>query len=187
MSQAVWFGEDAPFPQGANENSVFAYSLNLISKNQCPKYNSCIVMICGRGAFTELKIIAQKAIRASLSFGNFRFTHLMPSWPQAFHLVTRQECFLSFVKVPTLPGSQAPRGAVWCTPVARFEVSNTSDWRSMQTVNCRAVFWGSFPFLSKFDLLVWKYNSISVYWVNKTVRFVSLSGKCGGKIFVERG
>jgi hypothetical protein len=30
---------------------------------------------------------------------------------------------VSFFKVPTLPGSQAQREAVWCTPVARFEVS----------------------------------------------------------------
>lgn len=32
MVWTVWFGENAHFPQGANENSVFAYSLYLIAK-----------------------------------------------------------------------------------------------------------------------------------------------------------
>lgn len=82
-------------------------------------------MICGRGAFAELKIIARRAIHGPSPSETLdsRICCLLDPTPTPQALLADRNVFFLFVKVPTLPGSQAQGGAVRSTPGARFEVS----------------------------------------------------------------
>lgn len=122
----VWIEEDAHSPLGAHENSVFAYSLYLITKINAWNTKAALgwsVMVLPSHSW-ELLLKRQSFF---LSSENLRFTHLLPSWPWLSIFEPGKNVFYFLLwKVLTLLRSKTQRVAAYCTPVARFDISTVS-------------------------------------------------------------
>lgn len=104
---------------------MFAYALYLITEINA--WNTIVNrVICACSTFTELKIIAQKAIFPRKTLDSHICCLLDPEL--SIFLPDKNVYFFLLWQGLSLPGIQVPSGIpAYCMPVARFEISTVSQ------------------------------------------------------------